>query len=51
MDERQEAGLVEDARRGSREAFAGLVRLHERKVYGLVFRMAGNHSDADDLAQ
>lgn len=23
----------------------------ERRVYGLVFRMAGNHSDADDLAQ
>ena len=51
MDERPEDDLVEDARRGSREAFAGLVRLHERRVYGLVFRMAGNHSDADDLAQ
>jgi RNA polymerase sigma-70 factor (ECF subfamily) len=51
MDERPEDDLVEDARRGSREAFAGLVRLHERKVYGLVFRMAGNRSDADDLAQ
>ncbi len=51
MDERPEDDLVEDARRGSREAFAGLVRLHERRVYGLVFRMAGNHSDAADLAQ
>jgi RNA polymerase sigma-70 factor (ECF subfamily) len=51
MDERPEDDLVEDARRGSREAFAGLVRNHERRVYGLVFRMAGNHSDADDLAQ
>ena len=51
MDERPEDDLVEDARRGSREAFAGLVRRHERRVYGLVFRMAGNHSDADDLAQ
>jgi RNA polymerase sigma-70 factor, ECF subfamily len=51
MDERPEDDLVEDARRGSREAFAGLVRLHERRVYGLVFRMAGNRSDADDLAQ
>ncbi len=51
MDERPEDDLVEDARRGSREAFAGLVRLHERRVYALVFRMAGDHSDAADLAQ
>jgi len=51
MDERPEDDLVDEARRGSREAFAELVRLHERRVYGLVFRMAGNHSDADDLAQ
>jgi RNA polymerase sigma-70 factor (ECF subfamily) len=51
MDERPEDGLVEEARRGGREAFAELVRRHERRVYGVVFRMAGNHSDADDLAQ
>jgi RNA polymerase sigma-70 factor (ECF subfamily) len=51
MDERSEDRLVDEARRGSREAFAELVRRHERRVYGLVFRMAGNHSDADDLAQ
>jgi len=51
MDERPEDDLVEDARRGSREAFAGLIRLHERRIYGLVFRMARNHPDADDLAQ
>lgn len=51
MDERSEAELVEAARRGGREAFAELVRRHERRVYGVVYRMAGNHSDADDLAQ
>lgn len=51
MDERSEAELVEEARRGGREAFAELVRRHERRVYGVVYRMAGNHSDADDLAQ
>ncbi len=51
MDERQDDLLVEEARRGSREAFAELVRRHERRVYGLVFRMVRNHSDADDLAQ
>lgn len=51
MDERPEDHLVEEARGGGREAFAELVRRHERKVYGLVFRMAGNQADADDLAQ
>jgi RNA polymerase sigma-70 factor (ECF subfamily) len=51
MDERPEEGLVEDARRGGREAFAELVRRHERRVHGIVMRMSGNSSDADDLAQ
>jgi RNA polymerase sigma-70 factor (ECF subfamily) len=51
MDERPEDRLVEEARRGGREAFAELVRRHERRVYSVVFRMAGNHTDADDLAQ
>jgi RNA polymerase sigma-70 factor (ECF subfamily) len=51
MDERPDGLLVEEARQGSREAFAELVRRHERRVYGLVFRMVRNHSDADDLAQ
>jgi len=51
MDERPEDGLVEEAQRGGREAFAELVRRHERRVYGLVYRMSGDRSDADDLAQ
>jgi RNA polymerase sigma-70 factor (ECF subfamily) len=51
MDERPDDLFVEEARRGSREAFAELVRRHERRVYGLAFRMVRNHSDADDLAQ
>jgi RNA polymerase sigma-70 factor (ECF subfamily) len=51
MDERPEASLVDDARRGGREAFAELVRLHGRRVRGIALRMAGNAADADDLAQ
>ena len=51
MDERPEESLVEEAQRGGREAFAELVRRHERRIYGVVYRMSGNPSDADDLAQ
>ncbi len=51
MDERAEDRLVEEARRGGREAFAELVRRHERRVHGVVFRMVGDPADADDLAQ
>ncbi len=51
MDERPEDRLVEEAREGGREAFAELVRRHERRVYGVVQRMVGDRSDADDLAQ
>ena len=51
MDERPDDVLVEEARRGGREAFAELARRHERRVYGLVFRMVRDHADADDLAQ
>ena len=51
MDERPDDLLVEEARRGGREAFAELVRRHERRVYGLVFRMVRDRADADDLAQ
>jgi len=51
MDEGPEDGLVEAAQRGGREAFAELVRRHERRIYGLVYRMSGDRSDADDLAQ
>lgn len=51
MDGRPEERLVEEAQRGGREAFAELVRRHERRIYGVVYRMSGNPSDADDLAQ
>lgn len=51
MDGRPEERLVDEAQRGGREAFAELARRHERRIYGLVYRMSGNHADADDLAQ
>jgi RNA polymerase sigma-70 factor (ECF subfamily) len=51
MDELPEERLVEEARRGGREAFTELVRRHESRVYGLALRMSGNPADAADLAQ
>ena len=51
MDERSEAELVGEAARGGREAFAELVRRHERRVHAVVLRLTGDAADADDLAQ
>jgi RNA polymerase sigma-70 factor (ECF subfamily) len=51
MDEHPDAPLAEEARHGGREAFAALVRRHERQIHGVAFRMAGNAADADDLSQ
>ena len=43
--------LVEACRSGSREAFDIIVERHQRQVYQLCYRFAGNHEDASDLAQ
>lgn len=48
LDERP---LVARARRGDRTAFDALVRGHFAGVYGVLFRLVGNHEDAEDLAQ
>lgn len=51
MDERPDEALVQEARQGSREAFAELVRRHQQKVYRIIHSMTRNASDTDDLAQ
>lgn len=43
--------IVEAARRGDADAFETLVRETHRSVYGLVYRIVGNHDDAADVAQ
>jgi RNA polymerase sigma-70 factor (ECF subfamily) len=43
--------LVEACRSGRREAFDVIVERHQRQVYQLCYRFAGNHEDASDLAQ
>jgi RNA polymerase sigma-70 factor (ECF subfamily) len=43
--------LVEACLAGRREAFDVIVERHQRQVYQLCYRFAGNHEDASDLAQ
>jgi len=45
------ARLVERAREGDRAAGDRLVRAFAAEVYGLLYRIVGNHEDAEDLTQ
>jgi RNA polymerase sigma-70 factor (ECF subfamily) len=52
LDERDhDAELARRAARGDSRAFEELVRLHERTVYNLAYRMTGRPEDAKDVAQ
>jgi RNA polymerase sigma-70 factor (ECF subfamily) len=46
-----DAELVQHWQAGDTGAFEVLVRRHERRVFGLVFRMLGNRQEAEDVAQ
>lgn len=46
-----DAELVRRWHAGDASAFEGLVRRHERRVFGLVYRMLGNRQEAEDVAQ
>ena len=46
-----EMALVERCRRGELGAFEEIYRTHSGRLYGLVLRMVGNPSDAEDLLQ
>ncbi len=43
--------LVAKAQDGDNEAFEQIVLLYQDRLYGLCYRMSGNHADAQDLAQ
>ncbi|MEW6172613.1 MAG: sigma-70 family RNA polymerase sigma factor [Bacillota bacterium] len=43
--------LVAKAQNGDGEAFEQLVLIYQDRIYGLCYRMSGNHADAQDLAQ
>jgi RNA polymerase sigma-70 factor (ECF subfamily) len=46
-----DAELVQACLAGDRAAFDVIVERHQRHVYQLCYRFAGNHEDANDLAQ
>ena len=43
--------LVERFKRGDESAFEELVHRHRERIYRAAWRVAGNHAEADDLAQ
>ncbi|MEW6049474.1 MAG: RNA polymerase sigma factor [Candidatus Zixiibacteriota bacterium] len=43
--------LVERFIGGDTGAFTELVRLHQRRIYSVAFRLLGNHLDADEVVQ
>jgi len=51
MDEMSEAEAIRLAIAGDHDGFERLYELHSRRVYSLCLRLAGNPSDAEDLAQ
>ncbi|HEX7558605.1 MAG TPA: sigma-70 family RNA polymerase sigma factor [Usitatibacter sp.] len=46
-----EREMVIAAQEGSNEAFSGLVRLHQRRAYGIVRAIVLSHEDAEDAVQ
>ncbi len=43
--------LIARSRNGDWDAFAELIRTHQRMIHSLAYRMSGSMADADDLAQ
>ena len=51
MESGREATIVETCLAGDGRAYAGLVRLHGKRVYAICLAMTGNTADAEDLMQ
>ncbi|HLH81184.1 MAG TPA: sigma-70 family RNA polymerase sigma factor, partial [Chthonomonas sp.] len=44
-----EQRLIERSKEGDRRAFDALVRMHEKRVYNLAYRLSGNYDEAGDI--
>jgi len=51
LDSRSDDELVGACLDGRRDAFDRIVARHQKSVYQICFRFAGNHADASDLSQ
>ncbi len=49
--EDDDAGSAARCRRGDTEAFASLVRRHQKRMLNIAYRMTGDHDDACDVVQ
>lgn len=50
-EEKREQHLLQQARRGDRDAFDSLVLRYRKWVYAIAYRMVNNHEEADDITQ
>lgn len=46
-----EENLIQQAQKGDKNAFEGLVKSYQNRIYSLCYRYSGNNEDALDLAQ
>jgi RNA polymerase sigma-70 factor (ECF subfamily) len=51
VNETKDDYLVTASLGGDREAFAGLVRRHSRRIYAVCMSILGNEADSEDIAQ
>ncbi len=51
MEEKNDTTLIQESRKGNREAFNNLIRRYNKTVYAFAFRLVNNIVDAEDLCQ
>jgi RNA polymerase sigma-70 factor (ECF subfamily) len=51
MEQRSDFELVQEVRKGNRQAFTELMRRYQKRVYWTARRIVGSHEDADDVVQ
>lgn len=51
LSEQDDAQLVKASQRGDQDAFAILVKRHQRRVFNMVLRMLQDYEDADEITQ